>query len=218
MDLMAEPDENEVRQWLDQAAGGDTDSWRRLVERHHDRLRRMVAVRLDQRLRGRVDPSDVLQETYLEAATRLPDYLRRPDLPFRLWLRLLAGDRLAKLHRHHLGTQMRAAGREMSLDLLAPPDASSAVLAAALAGGADRPSEAAARAERQQRLQEILEGMEPLDREVLALRHFEQLSNADAAVVLGVGEEAAKKRHVRALARLRKALADEPGGLEGWLP
>jgi RNA polymerase sigma-70 factor (ECF subfamily) len=215
---MAEPDENEVRQWLDQAARGDTDSWRRLVERHHDQLRRMVAVRLDPRLRGRVDPSDVLQETYLEAATRLADYQRRPDLPFRLWLRLIAGDRLAKLHRRHLGTQMRATGREVSLDLLAPPDASSAVLAAVLAGGDDRPSEAAVRAERQQRLQEILEGMGPLDREVLALRHFEQLSNADTAVVLGVGEEAAKKRYVRALARLRKALADEPGGLEGWLP
>jgi RNA polymerase sigma-70 factor (ECF subfamily) len=215
---MAEPDESEVREWLTRAAGGDAECWQRLLNRHHDRLRRMVAVRLDSRLQGRVDPSDVLQETYLEAAARLADYMRRPDLPFHLWLRLVAGDRLAKLHRTHLGTQMRAVGREVQLDLLPAPDASSAVLAAAFAAGGDRPSEAAVRAERQRRLQEILEGMDPIDREVLALRYFEELSLTEAALVMGVNEKAAHKRHVRALSRLRQALAAEPGGLEGWLP
>jgi RNA polymerase sigma-70 factor (ECF subfamily) len=213
---MAEPDAAEVRECLAKAAGGDAASWRLLLDRHHDRLRRMVAVRLDPRLQGRIDPSDVLQETYLEAATRLADYLREPDLPFHLWLRLVAGDRLAKLHRRHLGTQMRDAGREVSLAWLAPPEISSAVLAAELAAGGDRPSEAAVRAERQRRLQEVLEQMDPLDREVLALRHFEQLSNAEAAAAMGVSEQAAKKRHLRALGRLRKALEDGPGGLEGW--
>jgi RNA polymerase sigma-70 factor (ECF subfamily) len=214
---MAEPDETEVREWLTRAAGGDAESWRLLLECHHDRLRRMVAVRLDPRLQGRVDPSDVLQEAYLEAATRLADYLRRPELPFHLWLRLVAGDRLAKLHRYHLGTQMRSVAREVPLELQPAPDASSAVLAAAFAGG-DRPSEAAARAERQRRLQQILEGMDPIDREVLALRYFEELSLTEAALVMGVSEKAAHKRHVRALSRLRQALAAEPGGLEGWLP
>jgi RNA polymerase sigma-70 factor (ECF subfamily) len=215
---MAEPDAGEIREWLAKAAGGDAASWRLLLDRHHDRLRRMVAVRLDPRLQGRVDPSDVLQETYLEAATRLPDYLRDPGLPFHLWLRLVAGDRLAKLHRRHLGTQMRDADREVSLQWLAPPEVSSAVLAAEFAASGDRPSEAAVRAERQRRLQEVLEVMDPLDREVLALRHFEQLSTAEAAVVMGVSEQAAKKRHLRALSRLRKALADGPGGLDGWRP
>jgi RNA polymerase sigma-70 factor (ECF subfamily) len=215
---MAEPDESEVREWLTRAADGDADSWRLLLENHHDRLRRMVAVRLDPRLQGRVDPSDVLQEAYLEAAARLGDYLRRPGLPFHLWLRLVAGDRLAKLHRSHLGTQMRSVAREVPLDLLPAPDASSAVLAAALAGRVDRPSEAAVRAERQRRLQDILEGMDPVDREVLTLRYFEELSLTEAALVMGVSEKAAHKRHVRALSRLRQALAAEPGGLEEWLP
>jgi RNA polymerase sigma-70 factor (ECF subfamily) len=215
---MAEPDESEVREWLARAAGGDAESWRLLLQCHHDRLRRMVAVRLDPRLQGRVDPSDVLQEVYLEAATRLADYLRRPELPFHLWLRLVAGDRLAKLHRTHLGTQMRSVGREAPLELQPAPDVSSVVLAAAFAGGGDRPSEAAARAERQSRLQQILEAMEPIDREVLALRYFEELSLTEAALVLGVSDKAAHKRHVRALGRLRQALAAEPGGLEGWLP
>jgi RNA polymerase sigma-70 factor (ECF subfamily) len=215
---MAQPDEPEVREWLARAAGGDAESWRLLLESHHDRLRRMVAVRLDSRLQGRVDPSDVLREAYLEAASSLADYLRRQELPFHLWLRLVAGDRLAKLHRSHLGTQMRSVAREVSLDLLPAPDASSAVLAAAFAGRGDRSSEAAARTERQCRLQEIIEGMDPIDREVLALRYFEELSLIEAALVMGVTEKAAHKRHVRALSRLRTALAAEPGGLEGWLP
>jgi RNA polymerase sigma-70 factor (ECF subfamily) len=215
---MAEPDAGEIRDCLAKAAGGDAASWRLLLDRHHDRLRRMVAVRLDPRLQSRVDPSDVLQETYLEAANRLPAYLRDPGLPFHLWLRLVAGDRLAKLHRRHLGTQKRDADREVSLELLAPPEVSSAVLAAELAASGDRPSEAAVRAERQRRLQEVLDQLDPLDREVLALRHFEQLSTAEAAVVMGVSEQAAKKRHLRALSRLRKVLAEGPGGLEGWRP
>jgi RNA polymerase sigma-70 factor (ECF subfamily) len=215
---MAEPDETEVREWLTRAAGGDAECWRLLLECHHDRLRRMVAVRLDPRLQGRVDPSDVLQEAYLEAAARLADYLRRPDLPFHLWLRLVAGDRLAKLHRTHLGTQMRSVAREVPLELQPAPDASSAVLAAAFSGGGDRPSEVAARAERRRRLQQILEAMEPIDREVLALRYFEELSLSEAALLLGITEKAAHKRHVRALSRLRQALAAAPGGLEGWLP
>jgi RNA polymerase sigma-70 factor (ECF subfamily) len=215
---MAQPDETEVREWLTRAAAGDAESWRLLLAYHHDRLRRMVAVRLDARLQGRVDPSDVLQEVYLEAATRLADYLRRPELPFHLWLRLVAGDRLAKLHRTHLGTQMRSVGREVPLELQPAPDVSSVVLAAAFAGSGDRPSEAAARAERQSRLQQILEGMDQIDREVLALRYFEELSLTEAALVMGVSDKAAHKRHVRALSRLRQALAAEPGGLQEWLP
>jgi RNA polymerase sigma-70 factor (ECF subfamily) len=202
---------------LEQAAGGDGDSWRLLLAAHHERLRRTVALRLDPRVRGRVDPSDVLQEAYLEAAARLPEYLRDPRLPFALWLRLVVCERLSKLHRHHLGAKRRSAGREVSLGEEVP-EASSVVLADVLAGSGDRPSEAAARAELRARLQAVLEQMDPLDREALALRHFEQLSTAEAARMLGINEAAAAKRYLRAIDRLRELLASTPGGLDAWRP
>jgi RNA polymerase sigma-70 factor (ECF subfamily) len=175
----------------------------------------MVTLRLDQRLQGRIDPSDVLQETYLDAAAGLTDYQRNPTLPFFLWLRLLVGSRLSKLHRHHLGTQMRDAAREVSLYRGALPEASSAALAAQLLGRECRPSEAAARAELKIRLQEALNGMDAVDREVLSLRHFEQLTTAEAARVLGISEAAAGKRYIRALMRLKTILTQMPGGPEG---
>src|SRR5262249_34670923 len=160
-------------------------AWRSLLDEYHDRLRRMVALRLDPRLQGRVDPSDVLQETYLEASKQLADYLRDPALPFFLWLRQLAGHRLYKLHRHHLGTRIRDAGREVSLYRGALPEASSVALAAQLLGRECRPSEAVARAELKLRLQDALNRMDALDREVLTLRHFEQLTSAEVARELG---------------------------------
>src|SRR5262249_24772460 len=156
----------------------------------------MVALRLDRRLQGRIDPSDVIQEAYLTASVQLADYLKNPTLPFFLWLRLITGQKLVALHRHHLGTQARDAGREVALHQGALPEASSAALAAQLLGHDTRPSEAALRAEMALRLQEALNRMDALDREVLALRHFEQLSNAEAAHVLGVRESAASKRYV----------------------
>ena len=185
-----------------------------LLERHRDRLRRMVDLRLDWRLRGRLDPSDVLQEAYLDASGRLDDYLSDPKLPPFLWLRLIVGERLTNLHRHHLGSKMRDAGRELSLYRGAIPEASSADLAARLLGRLTRPSEAAVRDETKLRLQEALNSLEPLDREVLALRHFEQLSTAEAAQVLGIKEAAAGKRYLRALKRLKDVLTKLPGGLE----
>jgi RNA polymerase sigma-70 factor (ECF subfamily) len=172
----------------------------------------MVALRLDQRLRGRIDPSDVLQEAQLEAAGRLDDYLRDPAVPFFLWLRFLVGQRLAIVNRRHLGAEARDAGREVAIDRAALPRATSAALAAQLLGRDTRPSEALARAERKLRLGEALEGMDPLNREVMALRHFEQLSNAEAARVLGLRESAASKRYIRALTRLKAILSAMPGG------
>jgi RNA polymerase sigma-70 factor (ECF subfamily) len=174
----------------------------------------MVALRLDRRLQGRVDASDVIQETFLDALARLPEYLRQPSMPFFLWLRFLAGQKLLELHRHHLGAQMRDAGREISLYRGSLPRASSAALAAQLLGRETRPSEAAIRAERKIRLQEALNSMDPLDREVLALRHFEQLNNAETAQALGLGESAASKRYIRALKKLKEILTSLPGGKE----
>jgi RNA polymerase sigma-70 factor (ECF subfamily) len=201
-----------AKETVDRAAAGDPSAWQDLVRAYQERLRRMVALRLDPRLRGRVDPSDIVQETFLDATGLLAGYQRDPPLPFYLWLRQLAGTRLAKAHRHHLGTLRRDVRREVTVPGEPVSGVSSAALADHLAGREGRPSEAAAQAELRARLEELLNRLDPLDREVLALRHFEQLSNAEAAHVLGLTEAASSKRYVRALERLRERLAGSPGG------
>jgi RNA polymerase sigma-70 factor, ECF subfamily len=207
-------DSSGTNRLLRRVADGDGEGWGALLMRHEGRLRRMVAFRLDPRLQGRIDPEDVLQEVSLAASEHLADYLRRPAMPFFLWLRGIAGNKLLELHRRHLGTTMRDARRELSLHRGALPGATSAALAAQLLGHQTRPSEAAVRAEAKVLLQEALNAMDPLDREVLALRHVEQLTNAEAARVLQIKEAAAGKRYLRALERLREVLALMPGGLE----
>jgi RNA polymerase sigma-70 factor (ECF subfamily) len=206
---------NETLRLIGLARAGDRRALSALLERHRDRLRRMVELRLDWRLQARVDASDVVQDAFLEVATRLDEYLRGPELPLFLWLRLVVGQRLATVHRHHLGTQMRDAGREVSLHRDALPAVSSAALADQLLGRLTTPSQAAVRAERVIRLQEALNALDAVDREVLALRHFEQLTAAETARVLGISEAAAAKRYIRALKRLKQILARMPGGLEG---
>jgi RNA polymerase sigma-70 factor (ECF subfamily) len=198
-----------------QAQTGDLAALNDLFARHRGRLRRMVEMRLDRRLQGRVDASDVVQEAYVDATRKLDEYLRDPRLPLFLWLRLVVGERLLKLHRQHLDAQMRDAGREVSLYREALPTASSAALAAQLLGKHTSPTQAAVRAERLLRLQEALNTLEPIDREILSLRHFEELTRAEAAQALGIEEAAAAKRYVRALKRLKDILAGMPGGLEG---
>jgi RNA polymerase sigma-70 factor (ECF subfamily) len=200
---------------IERARAGDRDALNEIFTRHRQRLRRMVEMRLDQRLRARIDASDVIQDAYLEAAARLEEYLRDPKLPLFLWLRLVVGERLLKLHRHHLGTHMRDAGLEVSLYRGALPAASSAALAAQLLGQHTSPTQAAVRAERLLRLQEALNSLDSMDREVLSLRHFEELSRAETAQVLGIAESAAAKRYLRALKRLKDTLANMPGGVEG---
>jgi RNA polymerase sigma-70 factor (ECF subfamily) len=191
---------------LRRAAAGDGTSWQALVERSRDRLRRMVAFRLDQRLRGRIDPSDVLQDAYLEAWRHLGSYLDRPEIPFFLWLRGIAGNKLRELHRHHLGTRMRDPRREVSFHGEGLAETTTTALAAELLGDVTRASEQAVRLEIKAQLEAALEGMDPLDREVLALRHFEQLSPEETARVLGIKEKAAGMRYVRALRRLKGIL------------
>jgi RNA polymerase sigma-70 factor (ECF subfamily) len=182
-----------------------------LYARNRDRLRRMVRLRLDRRLRGRLDPSDVLQEAHLEAVRRAGEYAADPAMPAFLWIRFITGQRLAALHRRHLGAKMRDAGQEISLHRGAVPQATSASLAEMLLGRLTSPTLAARRAEMQLRLQEVLNGLDAMDREVLALRHFEELSNAEAAAVLGLSPPAACNRYVRALKRLKVILAGMPG-------
>lgn len=210
--MISQHDSPETNQLLERAAGGDGQVLGKLLERDRERLRRMVALRLDRRLYGRIDPSDVIQEAQLEAAERLAEYLRNPTMPFFLWLRLITGQRLLALHRRHLGAQMRSARRETPLDRSVLPQATSAALAARLLGRLTSPSAAVIRAEMKARLHEALDCMDALDREVLTLRHFEQLTTPEAARELGISDEAAKKRYLRALQRLKAILTSLPGG------
>jgi RNA polymerase sigma-70 factor (ECF subfamily) len=193
------------------AAAGDQDALAQVFAQHRERLRQMVRLRLDRRLQGRLDPSDVLQEAYLDFSRRLPEYAREQTMPFYLWLRFLTGQRLIDLHRQHLGTKMRDAGQEVSLYRGALPHASSVSLAAQLLGRLTSASRAAIRAETQIHIQEALNSMDPLDREVLTLRHFEVLSNEETAAVLGIKKSAASNRYIRALKRLKEILARVPG-------
>lgn len=199
----SEPESETLRR----AAAGDAAAIAEAFSHHRARLRRMIQVRLDHRLQGRIDPSDVLQEAYLEVARGLADYLKNPEIPFYLWVRFITGRKLQAVHRHHLGVQARDAGREVSLHRGALPQASSVSLAEQLLGRYSSPSQAVVKAELRLRVQEALNGMDPIDREILALRHFEELSNAETAQVLGIGEAAASHRFIRALRRLKAVLA-----------
>jgi RNA polymerase sigma-70 factor (ECF subfamily) len=204
-------DSNDSEDLLRRAAAGDAAALASLWERHRTRLRQMVRLRLDPRLQGRVDPSDVLQENDLDLAARLPDNARDRPVPPYLRLRLVTGQRLAQVLRRHLGVALRDAGREVALDRGALLWASSASLAAQLLGRPTTASQAAVRAERQVQLQAVRNGMDPMDREIGALRHFEGLVNCEAAEVVGLSRSAANNRHFRALGRLRDLLDRVPG-------
>lgn len=210
--MTTEPDE--AQDLLRRAAAGDLQAASELFDAYRGRLRQMIRLRLDRRLQGRVDPSDVLQDAYLDVAEQLPSYLAKPDMPFFLWLRLVAGQRLLRVHRKHLGAAMRDAGREVSIYKGAMPQASSLSLAAQLLGRFTSASQAAVRAERQVQLQSALNGMDATDREIIALRHFEGLSNGEAAQVLGLSKTAASNRYVRAMMRLQAVLEGIPGFLD----
>jgi RNA polymerase sigma-70 factor, ECF subfamily len=172
---------------------------------HWDRLHRLVQMRLDRRLHGRVNPSDVLQEAYIEVVRSMPGYLSNPKIPLFQWLRHITVVKLMALHRKHLGTHVRDAGRDVHLGGVRP-QTSSVALAARLLGRLTSPSQAAERVELQVRVQDALSSLEPLDREVLSLRHFEQMTNSETARILGLSVAAASNRYVRALKRLRPIL------------
>ena len=199
---------------LNRAEHGDEQALAQLFAKYRKRLRRMIQLRLDRRLQGRVDPSDVLQEAYIDLARRLPEYAEDRSFPFFLWLRLVTGQRLMHIHRRHLQTAMRDATQEVSLYRGAMPQATSMSLAANLIGRMTSVSEKAVRAEIQVKLQEALNAMDPIDREILVLRHFEELTNNEAAAALGIKKAAASNRYVRALKRLKDTLSSIPGMLD----
>jgi RNA polymerase sigma-70 factor (ECF subfamily) len=191
---------------------GDQTALAELFDRHRPKLERMIQLRLDHRLAGRVSASDVLQEAYIDALKRLEHYFEKPDQPFFGWLRLVVGQRLADVRREHLA-QKRDAGKDVSIHP-AGPGTDSGCLAAFLVGHLSSPSGVAVKHEAFARLEQALEQMDPLDREVLTLRHFEELSNTETAELLGIQPPAASKRYVRALARLKEILETIPGFAE----
>lgn len=178
---------------------------------HRERLWRMVLVRLDHRLASRISPDDVLQETFIDVARRISEYLADPAVPFYVWLRFLTVQRMLMIQRAHLGSQKRDVNLEASRLKGKGPMASSESMAWQLVSRLTSPSQAAIRHELQARLRAALDELEPLDREVLALRHFEELGNNEVAQVLGISKDAASKRYLRALRRLKDIFTDSSG-------
>jgi RNA polymerase sigma-70 factor (ECF subfamily) len=202
---------NNTSELIRRVGEGDGQALAELFARHHDRLRRMVRLRLDRRLHGRVDPSDLLRQVSADVRQRAKEYKTGSSGRGYLWLRAVAGDHLQALHQQHLGSRMGEAGQEVSLFRGSMPEANSVSLAAQLLGRMVSNSQSADRADKQIRLQQVLNGMDTLDREILALRHFEELSNDEAAQVLGLSSTEALGRYVRALKRLKDLLSQIPG-------
>jgi RNA polymerase sigma-70 factor (ECF subfamily) len=194
--------------------GGDDRALAELFSRYRPRLWRMVQFRLDRRLYGRVDADDLLQEAYLDAARRIRHFTDDSTKSFFIWLRMIVSQTLTDVHRRHLGAQMRDAAREISLHGSPSPQSMSISLAACLLGDLTSPSRAAMREEAAEQLERALEGMDAIDREVLAMRHFEELTNSEVAKVLGIRQKAASIRYVRAVRRLKDILSQLPGFLD----
>ena len=197
---------DELSRLVDLARAGDAGALAQLVRVYEPRLVRMVELRLDARLRRRLDPGDVVQEALLEAVRRFPEWCGQTALPLHVWLRLITGQALTAAQRRHLGASMRDAGHEVQL-----PSSREGIRPDALAASITSPSQAAQREEMRARVLAALEALDALDREVVALRHFEGLTNEETAAELSITPEAASKRFVRALLRLRPALGDLTG-------
>ncbi len=192
------------REVVRRALAGDRRAFDELLESYRPRLRRMIELRISTELRARVDASDVIQETFLEASERLADYATQPKTSFFLWVRYLARQRLVSLYRHHVDVKARDARRELSI--YNRPGGSSAGIASRLVGNWTSPTKATERAEITRVVEEALEALDPIDREVLVLRHFEQLSNREIAAELDLDVSAASKRYIRAVGRLRTVI------------
>lgn len=197
-------DSEETRRLLEQVCDGDRRALSGLLERHRPYLLQMVQLRLDPRVRARVDPSDVVQEAQLEAVRRLQDDRKTPPMPFRLWLRQLASDRLLMLRRYHVGAARRSVQREVAL----PEESSLQLLQQLLASGSS-PSQHLDRREQARRVRDAVARLPDTDRELLLMRTFEGLSFAEVAYVLRLDVASARKRYGRALLRLHKLLTND---------
>jgi RNA polymerase sigma-70 factor (ECF subfamily) len=203
MDELA-PDSSATRNLLEQIQIGDRQAFERLFVRHRLKLRKFIALRLDPRIRGRMDPSDLVQETQMEAYRRLQDYLERQPMPFQVWLRKTAYERLMMARRQHLQAGKRTTDREVPL-----PERSSQLLAQRLLSSAATPSQQLQRRELVRQVREALAQLAQADRELLLMRHYEEISYQEIAFVLGIEPAAARQRHGRALLRLHKLLSED---------
>ncbi|HJT77922.1 MAG TPA: sigma-70 family RNA polymerase sigma factor [Gemmataceae bacterium] len=204
------PNTPETQDLLDRARRGEAAAVEQLLAAHRGALRRMIDLRLDPALAGRIDASDVVQDVLLEASQRLRDYLRNPAMPFHLWLRHIARDHIIDAHRRHRVAQRRSLDREQPMLPAGLADRSSVELAARFLDPERTPASAAMQHELERHLRTALAALNEDDREVICMRHFEQLSNQDVAAALGLTEAAASMRYLRAVRRLRSALL--PGG------
>ena len=189
------------------ASEGDRSALDQLFSRHRDRLQRMIRLRLDRRIQGRLDSSDVLQEAYIDVFKNLRGYVDAPTTSFFIWLRNVVGLKLAEVHRRHLGTQKRDAKRDVSIYRGALPAVNSVSLAAQLLGQMTTPSQVVVKTEMRVRLQEVLDCMDEIDREIIALRHFERLDSQETADILGMSKSGASSRYIRAIKRLKEELS-----------
>ena len=190
---------------------GDASALAECFSLHRQRLWRMVHFRMDPRLHGRVDADDVLQEGYLAAAARVEHFREDSSTSLFIWLRMIVSQTLVDVHRRHIEAQKRDARREVASHPRRGAHGTSVSIARQLLGQLTSPSHAAMRAEVAEQLEKALETMNEIDREVLALRHFEELTNSEIAAVLGIEQKAASIRYVRAIKRLKDILAELPG-------
>lgn len=200
------PAEDETQQLLLDAEQGDADAVNQLMDRHRASLRRIVQLRLDQKVQRRVDVSDIVQDVLIEANRRLNDYLKNPVLTFRVWLRQIARDRIIDAHRRHRASAKRSVDREQAL--AAPPagDHSAYDLAAQLCDPELTPAARATQQELARRVEQAITTLNETDAEIIILRHYEQLSNQETAQALGLSEPAASMRYLRAVRRLKELL------------
>jgi RNA polymerase sigma-70 factor (ECF subfamily) len=209
MALTPPTDPDETDRLLRDAARGDQAALRSLLERHRERLRRMVALRLDSRMAARVDASDVVQEALIDAARKLAEYERDRPLPFYPWLHRLTAERMALVHRkHRRGT--RSVGREQHAS--AWPDDSAQLLVDHLVDSDTTPGHDLLREERRQRVRDALRRLAQPDREILVMRYLEDLTFPEIAAILEIGESAAKMRHLRAIEKIRSVLGNDSSG------
>jgi RNA polymerase sigma-70 factor (ECF subfamily) len=200
----------DARELLARVKTGDREALAELFSRERERLGRVIRFRLDSRLVRRVDAEDVLQEVYLNAAQRIQSFLGDSAPSFCIWLRLIAKQTMIDVHRRHLGAQLRDACREVANPGWSYSQATSTCLALQLAANRTSPSQAAIRDEMSNQIERAIESMDPIDREILALRHFEELTNSEVAEELGIQQKAASIRYVRALTRLKQILVQLP--------
>jgi len=209
------PEGEQTQDLLKEVGQGDQSAVNRLLDRHREAVRRMVQMRLDHAVARRVDASDVVQDVLLEASQRLTEYIRNPSMPFHLWLRQLAKDRMIDMHRRHRGAQRRSVDREQNMSSFNSDDQSAADLVSLLRDAELTPAASALRKEMEERFVLALDKLEESEREIVIMRHFEHLGNGEVAEALGLSAPAAGMRYLRAIRRLRELLGTDDVSMEG---